>query len=165
MSAVLAVPDRTDFIASFTNTGSSKTSYDLQVKYEETIETLRRAITWNHAESAINSLYEMYDDCSEPGWDGYGSEAVDQVTFDEAYKFLNSLPSWISMPEIVPESNGDIGFEWYFGKDKVFVVSVEGSGQLNYAGILGLGNKAHGTEIFDGTIPKSIIENISRISK
>jgi len=164
MSTVFAVPDRTDFIANFTNTGSSKASHDLQVKYEESIESLRRAITWSHAESAINSLQEMFGECSEAGWDGYDSEKINQATYDEAYKFINSLPSWLSMPEIVPEPNGDIGFEWYFGKNRVFIVSVEGAGQLNYAGILGLGNKAHGTEIFDGTIPKSIIEYISRIS-
>jgi hypothetical protein len=165
MSAVLAVSDRTDFFPRFLNTGSSKASRNIQTKIEETVVYFRKSVTRNHAEDAINSLKKIFSECSEDGWDGYDAKTISQVTFDEAYKFLNSLPSWLSMPEIVPEPNGDIGFEWYFGKDKVFIVSVEGLGQLSYAGILGLGVKAHGAEIFDGTIPKSIIENVSRIAK
>lgn len=165
MNAIVAVPDRTDFFSGYSSAGTSKASHDIQIKLGETISELRRAITWGRVESAISSLREVFSECAIDGWDGYDSERINRATFDEAYKFLNSLPSWLPLPEIVPEPNGDIGFEWYFGKNKLFVVSVEGTGQLNYAGILGFGNKAHGTEIFDGTIPKSIIENISRISK
>jgi len=165
VSTILALSNRTDFIAGFLNTGSSKASRDIQQKFEETVTFLRRSITWNTAADTVNSLQEMFGKCSKIGWDGYDANVVSQATFDEAYVFINSLPSWLPLPEIVPESTGDIGFEWYFGKNKIFVVSVEGTGQLNYAGILGLGNKAHGTEIFDGTIPKSIIEHILRISK
>lgn len=165
MNAIVAVPDRTDFFSGLSNNGASKASHDIQIKLGETISELRLAITWSHVQSAIVSLRDVFRECSTDGWDGYDSERINQTTFDEAYIFLNSLPSWLPLPEIVPESNGDIGFEWCFGKNKIFVVSVEGTGQLNYAGILGFGNKAHGTEIFDGTIPKSIIENISRITK
>lgn len=164
MSAI-AVPDRTDFLAGFSNTGSSQASQDIQHKMVEAMSNLRRAVIWSHADDAVTSLEEVFGECSVDGWDGYDSLRIDQATYNEAYKFINALPSWLPLPEIVPEPDGDIGFEWCYGKNKMFAVSVEGKGQLNYAGILGLGNKAHGTEIFDGSIPESIIGYISRITE
>ncbi len=55
---------------------------------------------------------ETYQECSEEGWDGYGARPVTQETYDEAVRFLGALPSWLPTPEIVPEPDGDIGFEW-----------------------------------------------------
>lgn len=66
----------------------------------------------------------------------------------EANILIDILPSNIPTPSIVSEPEGGIGFEWFGGKGRVFVISMEGSGTLIYAGI----NEGETTK---GTIPFS----------
>jgi hypothetical protein len=130
----IAIYDRSTFLTRSYSTGSSEASQKLQKL------------------------------CYEGNWDGYGALPVSQATYDEAVRFLNALPSWLPTPEIVPEPSGDIGFEWNFGKNRVLAASVNGTNRITYAGLLGTGNKAHGTEVFDGSIPQALVDHISRIS-
>jgi len=145
------------------STGSSDASRSLQKLYEYTVTSLRKSVTWNYLGGVLAALKETYKECSEDGWDGYGALPITQETYDEAVRFLNAMPSWLPMPEIVPEPNGDIGFEWTFGKNHTLVASVDGTNRITYAGLLGIGNKSHGTEVFDGSIPQTLISHISRI--
>jgi len=145
------------------STGSSDASQSLQKLYEDTVASLRKSVTWNYLGGVLVALKETYKECSVDGWDGYGALPITQETYDEAVRFLNAMPSWLPMPEIVPEPNGDIGFEWNFGKNRTLVASVDGTNRITYASLLGTGNKSHGTEVFDGSIPQTLISHISRI--
>lgn len=159
----IAIRDRSSFLARTYNTGSSEASQRLQKLYEDTVVSLRKSVTWNYLAHARDALRETYQECYEQNWDGYGARPIPQATYDEAVRFLNAFPSWLPAPEVVPEPNGDIGFEWNFGKNRVFSASVSGTNRITYAGLLGTGNKAHGTEVFDGSIPQTLVEHISRI--
>jgi len=159
----IAIHDRPTSLTRSFSTGSSEASQNLQKLYEDTVVSLRKSVTWNYLGGVIVILKETYQECSEDGWDGYGALSITQETYDEAVRFLNALPSWLPTPEIVPEPNGDIGFEWTFGKNRTLVASVDGTNRITYAGLLGTGNKSHGTEVFDGSIPQTIISHISRI--
>lgn len=159
----IAIMGRTTAFPSFYSTGTSEASKELQRLVEDTAENLRKAVTWNHLSQVSIELKEIYRQCSEPDWNGYGASPISQETFDEAIRFLNALPSWLPAPEIVPEPDGDIGFEWNCGKNRMLVASVDGTNRITYAGLLGKGNKAHGTEVFDGSIPQTLIDHISRI--
>lgn len=66
------------------------------------------------------------------------------------------------MPEIVAEPTGEIGFEWRRGRGRVFVLSVGGKHRITYAGIFG-GNKIHGSEYFEETLPFVIIQHLRRL--
>ena len=145
-------------------TGTSDASQKLQKIYDNTVISLRKAVTWNRIGNTLDSLKEVFSECYETNWDGYGAQPITVATYQEAIRFLNSIPSWLEIPEIVPEPSGDIGFEWNFGKNKIFAVSLNGTNKLVYAGILGAGNKAHGIEVFNGALPRTIIDNVLRIS-
>jgi hypothetical protein len=160
----IAIFDRSTFLTRSYSTGSSEASQKLQKLYDDTVVSLRKSVTWNYLGNALDALRETYQECYEGNWDGYGAHPVLQATYDEAVRFLNALPSWLPTPEIVPEPSGDIGFEWNFGKNRVFVASVNGTNRITYAGLLGTGNKANGTEVFDGSIPQALVDHISRIS-
>ncbi len=163
MTATVAIPDRKVFLARSYSTGASETSRRLQGIFEETVASLRRAVTWDRLGHPLAALHEIYHECAEENWDGYGASPIAEAAYDEAVRFLTALPSWLPAPEIVPEPSGEIGFEWNFGKNQVFVASVNGTNLITYAGLLGKGNKAHGTEVFDGSIPQTLIDHISRI--
>jgi hypothetical protein len=52
----------------------------------------------------------------EPGWDGYGAEPVAQGCVDNARMILGALPSNVPGPDITPNSNGTLSFDWENGQ-------------------------------------------------
>ncbi len=146
------------------NTGASEASHSLQKVYEDDVIRLCKAETWDRLGRVFSELKQIYQECSEKDWDGYAALPISQEAYHEAVRFLEALPLWwLPAPEIGPEPEGDIGFEWNFGKNQIFVVSINGTNIITYAGLLGTGNKTHGTEVFDGSIPQTVINHISRI--
>jgi hypothetical protein len=113
-------------------------------------------------DDALMSLFDIYKECSQENWDNQGARMVSEDAFEEAKKIINLLPSSIPMPEIVPEPTGDVGFEWRKGKGQVFVISVGGRHKIAYAGIFG-GNKVHGSEYFEDTLPLAMIQHLRRL--
>lgn len=109
-------------------------------------------------------LDELFKECSEKDWDGYEANPITKDAYFEAKRFIKSLLSIPSFPfpEIVPEPTGEIGFEWYKGKQQVFIVSVSGKNELVYAGLFGP-NKVHGTEYFGDSLPSIVITNLKRL--
>lgn len=107
-------------------------------------------------------LVEIVKECSSENWDGYGAHAITGGAYEEAKKIINILPSSIPAPELVPEPNGEIGFEWRKGKGRVFVISVGGNYLITYAGIF-FGNKVHGSEYFEDNFPFAIRQYLRRL--
>lgn len=132
----------------------------------EVIRDRQETVTWGQRlREVLASLCEVYKDCSEENWDGYGGQAVTQGVYNEALKLiglLQQLPPTIPVPAIGAEPDGAIGLEWYKAKQQVFVVSVEGKNTITYAGIFN-GNKIHGTWRFGDTLPDVITENLRRL--
>lgn len=113
-------------------------------------------------EEAFQSLLELYKDCSEKNWDGYGANPVSKDSISEALDFIQSLPSSFPVPQILAEPSGEIGLEWHKGKRLIFAISFSGRNMIAYAGIFG-SNKIHGTEYFIDSIPSIVIENLRRL--
>lgn len=147
--------------------GVSDASRKLRELRKQTALQFRATETWKNSRGdlqvALRELGEIYRECAKEDWDGYGALPVSWEAYYEATRFLRAWPLSLPVPELGPEPEGDIGFEWNFGKNKVLAVSVHGTNFITYAGLLGAGNKTHGTEAFDGAIPQEIINKILRI--
>jgi len=153
-------------------TGPSGQGFD-QDSSQKLVASIRReieqiwrpdSITFGHPlDEILTALFEIYKDCSIGDWDAYGASPVTEDVYEEAKKIVNLLPSSIESPEIVAEPTGEIGFEWRNGKDHVFVISVGGKHRITYAGIFG-GNKIHGSEYFEESLPSIIIEHLRRLN-
>ena len=102
-------------------------------------------------DEAAESLLELYKDCSEPNWDGYGANPVSKDSISEALEFIQLLPSSFPIPQILAEPSGEIGLEWYKDKKMIFAISFNGNGMITYAGIFG-SKKIHGEEYFGDSI-------------
>lgn len=150
-----------------TATSSSYGISDESNRLQGSIKNFRR----HHGETASgqqlsqvrSSLLDVFLDCREPNWDGYGAKPISEKAYFEAVKLLELLPSYLLLPDVVPEPTGDIALEWYKENQFVFVLSVSGNNIITYAGIFGTGNEIHGTENFTESIPRIIIENIQRL--
>jgi len=165
MNTALAMPAYQNFLAQPRNTGSSDCSNHLSDIYESAITYLKEPISRKKIEEANGELWDVILECSVANWDGYGAEPVDFLAINEAFSFLNLLPVGLPLPEIMAEPNGEIGLEWDFGPNKVFVVSIKGNYSLAYAGILGAGSRTKGLESYSEAIPSVIIEGIKRIAR
>jgi hypothetical protein len=142
-----------------------ESSREIDVTIESAIAQLRgsETITFGRPlEEMRDSLTEIYKECSCANWDGYGAHAITEDTYEEAKKIIDILPSSIPTPEIIAEPTGDIGFEWRRGKGQVFVISVSDKHRISYAGIF-YGNKVHGSEYFEETLPLVIIHHLRRL--
>jgi hypothetical protein len=107
-------------------------------------------------------LTALGNDCGRQGWDGYGAEAVRGDTIDVARRFLEALPPDLASPDVGPEPDGDITFEWYKSPRRTLSVSVHAAGDLHYAALLGP-NDRYGTEAFLGEVPAVILDLVQQI--
>lgn len=146
------------------NTGASKCSDELYNKVQDVIIHLREPITGHVRENLHIVLNNIYLECSKVNWDQYGANPISESVLTEAHWLLSALPSWVPNPEVVPEPSGEIGLEWDYGKDRIFVITINGDHSIAYAGFLGAGNRIRGIESYSEAIPSVIIEGIKRVS-
>jgi hypothetical protein len=111
----------------------------------------------------FEELSQVFEECREPSWDGYGAQSVREETYDLAHQFLAALPLSTPVPSIGAEPDGHITVEWYRSPQRTLSVSISPDGDLHYAALLGL-TKAYGTEPFVGEVPKIISDLIHRVA-
>lgn len=122
-----------------------------------------RPITLDPRERAFQMLREIFDTHRQSNWDGYKALPLTEKAYVEARYFLQLLPDDIMLPEISADPRGGFSFEWYRGHNWIFTLTVKGAGVIIYAGLMGEDNRAYGTQKFNGSIPKIIIQNIRRV--
>lgn len=160
--ACLAINNKS-FINLPTNRGVSEDAKNLQAIYSLIIEDIFQSIALGEPHrKALTALWDVYQECLNDNWDGYGAKAISPINYIEALRFLKTLPTSIPIPEVSVDPDGEIVFEWYKGPRNVFSVSISPNNELTYAGIFG-GSKTHGVEYFGDDLPKTILENLYRL--
>lgn len=112
--------------------------------------------------AAVDELFEVWQECRRPGWDGHGALAVEQETLDAAYQLLESLPFGFPLPSIGAEPDGQLTLEWRRSPCRVLSVSVDPAGYLHYAGIFGT-NKNYGTLTLFSKAPVELIQLVRKL--
>ena len=112
---------------------------------------------------AFEELFQTFEECREPNWDGYGAQPVSDETYHLTSKFLTALPPGTPGPSLGAEPDGHITVEWYRSPRQTLSVSLSPEGDLHFAALLGSG-KTYGTEPFIGEVPKIIFDLIRRVT-
>jgi hypothetical protein len=115
-----------------------------------------------HTREVAPALEQAYGRASVDNWDGYGAKRVSPEVYARAYEFLRMLPSTVPPPDVSPEPDGEIAFEWHVDPSHTFSVSVGQDGRLSFAAILGR-NESYGTEFFVDGVPEAILSNLRRL--
>ena len=161
--ATISLGRRDDFNRIFT--GYSKQPRAVDVQIIETQARLKEAASNQPLVLALNQLGSIYKECSIDDWDGCGALPVSEGAVSEATRSLELLSnSNLPMPQISPEVDGGIEFEWYMSSDHLFTVSFNGKKILGYSGMFGEGNTFYGTSKVDSQIPAIIRWNISKFT-
>jgi hypothetical protein len=65
---------------------------------------------WDRSDFLVGEV-QTYRDLKD-GWDGKGSKAVTQKSFDAALQFIRCLPGGLPLPKAMVSSVGEVGFYW-----------------------------------------------------
>jgi len=151
------------FFQEDTESGASSTFVQLSRLLHEASKHLHEPVTAQKSDEIFRKLDQVYEECLEEDWDGYGASAISANAYNNACRFLEALPSTIPSPDIIPEPDGEIAFDWHKNRDWSVVVSVGSTDILSYAGLLGKDNKTYGTQVFAISIPKMVIGAIREV--
>jgi hypothetical protein len=88
-------------------------------------------------QEAFEELADVYNDCRNPGWDGYGAAAVEQETLRMAYTIIESLPLGFPRPSISAQPDGQLTLEWYHAPTRTLSISIDPDGFIHYGGLFG----------------------------
>ena len=138
---------------------SAYTVWEMLIKAAE--HARNNANDWRSLTKAL--IEEVAVECRTPNWDGYGANPISPQAKRYAQQLIDSLPYKFPVPDPVPEADGDFSLTWDFAPGHIFTVSVNPSGMLSYAGLLGEGITRHGMEPFKGSIPKVILDSIGEL--
>lgn len=161
MSTAIQGVDCQGIISTSIVEGSSDTSIKLTEKLAE-IRAYASSTFSYPLKRALEALDDIYIECSEPDWDGYGAKPISINSIIEAKIFLKLMPSLFPVPQPLLEPSGEVGLEWYEGKRMVLAISFNGRNTITYAGLLG-SNKIYGSAYFEGFIPSVIIDSLRYI--
>ena len=163
MTAISVIPKQTLFTYRWDNSNSSKEEFQLTQIKNKIDEVSTKSVTGERSQ-LIQEFNEMLHECSIEDWDGYGALPLTLQAVKEAARFIDLLPIEVPDPDTAALPNGDVGFQWTFGRDRILTISFSGGNILLYASILGSPDRTkNGSEIFDDCIPKEVFEAIAEI--
>jgi len=108
----------------------------------------------NNANETLKILNQSY---SIDDWDGRGALAIPVNACEEAFQLISQLPEKYPMPEIIPETTGEVGLEWYVNPYQVLLLSLAGNGYIYFSGLFGYKNAEYGSKPIAGQLDRKII--------
>jgi hypothetical protein len=146
-------------------TGVSSEARSIQSSAQDLLQFTERSVALFGSKAAlISQLNALLEESREPGWDTEEAQPLSELSAARAEMFIRALPPEIKLPEIAPEPDGAISFDWIMSKNRVFSVSIGTSERLPYAWLDGT-DRGHAVAHFDGkTIPIRIVDGIRLIT-
>jgi hypothetical protein len=116
-------------------------------------------------EVLIAEREELVADPSAKGSMKLGVVPIDEDAARTAIEFAFSLPRSMPAPEIAPDADGEICFDWFGPKQKMFSVSINKAGRIAFAGRFSEKSKIHGIEQLSEACPPEIIRGIAKATR
>ncbi len=91
-------------------------------------------------------LEEIKQACSFPDWDGYGALPLNETSVRLAEEFIKvamELYPELPYPELCPEPDGDLGFDWNVNENKL-AVSINSNYLVSYSVVFSNGTRGKG---------------------
>ncbi len=110
----------------------------------------------------LQLLRSVAGEASERNWDGYGAEPVSSETLAMGKNFFYRMPAAYPKPDISSHPNGDLAFEWYVSPRRILTVTINDSGRLNYAWMIGV-DRQYGTKHLLDRFPEEITAALRNI--
>lgn len=122
----------------------------------------RRSVRADPNADARTQILQIAEACNSPNWDGYGAEPIKPVAIWAALFVLEKLPRDTTVPDIVAEPTGGLGFEWENSRGSSLIISVQGDRMMAYVASMGDGGRRRGNERFINFLPPPVLELLER---
>lgn len=146
--------------------GLSEESLLLRSQYVEGIHTdskTAQAGRYKRISEVLEKLIDIYSDCSDAGWDGYNAQVIGESALIDAANLYSILPTDVENPEVTPEPDGGIGFEWYINNWNTLSLSVQGDKIIVYSGLFGGNDTDHGHKPLTDKLHPTLNQLIHRL--
>ena len=113
-----------------------------------------KSITLGWRRDLFDQLEKIRNKCCKRNWDGEEATEISSFIIESARALVQNLPESIEIPEVTPDADGFISFDWILGKDHIYSVAVQ-SERLVFAGIIS-GERVHGQTPIQNDLSKPI---------
>lgn len=141
----------------------SDASMRIKASIDEIRERFRStfSIGWGQNDP-FEKLHTIRSEAKFDDWDGYNSKPINEDAAETAWKFLDALPFTVDPPDVSPNPNGNITFEWYRSPRKLLSIDINSEGILYFAAVIG-NDEIWGKTQFRVDFPAQIMDLIGRI--
>ena len=143
-----------------TSPGTSPAAAFVSERLEEWASDSRNAESLHG--SPVRELEDTFLDCRDQNWDGYDAMGVSDETFLRSREFLRRLLGEFPAPTMSATPGGSLTFEWFVSPKRRFLVSIDETDRIGYAGLFGA-DPVHGTTEFTTDIPPEIVQHLRRL--
>lgn len=105
---------------------------------------------------AYSALHDVWTETRKAGWDGADAAGIEQVTYQNARRFIEALPLGYPLPSAGAEPDGHLTLEWYLEPKWTLSVSISPEGTVHYAALFG-NEDPRGSCQFFGEIPETVL--------
>ena len=150
--------------SSYTSSGQSDDAKRLEGQVRGPLIRLEDPVEYVEPYRSVHmEMDELFVECLEDDWDGYGAKGVSFASYDHAREFVLALPlQWLDL-EVGVDPDGEFSFDWIGDRGSTLSVSIGPNGQLSYAGRFGCA-RTHGLEPFSQSIPRGILHCLERLT-
>jgi hypothetical protein len=111
-----------------------------------------------------NRLIDLYFECREPNWGGEAESCVNGTVLGLAEQFIRSLPKCTQMPDISPEPDGSLYFEWFQQPRRIMSLSIDAQGLVSWAALYGREDPRGSFRFAGNDIPETVLSLIKKVS-
>jgi len=107
-------------------------------------------------------LVNIAENCSKQDWDGYGAVPIPNEVYLKVLTLISNFPVGIPAPELVPENDGAITFEWQVNPKQELSLSVNPN-NLGYYVFTDGSQKIKGAYVLQESLPPFFINMINQV--
>ncbi len=111
----------------------------------------------------LEALAQFKIDYAEHNWGGDDELPIHPIAIENAEHFLALLPSKFHDPEVIPEADGSVAFEWRFGTFRSVIVVFSQLQRIEYSILSSRTSANFGHCSFYGLVPLDIVRHLNSI--
>jgi hypothetical protein len=144
------------------DSGASQTAEYIQKQVTDCSRILQKSAALGIEAMIRGELADVWEECSQPGWDGYNSLPVTWDSYHHTERLLRAFPLGTPLPSLGAEPDGQITLDWGRSRRRRLSVSVSPDGDLHYAALQGPESLC-GTVPFIDEVPLTILNLIRQV--
>jgi hypothetical protein len=124
-------------------------------------DSIQRASAPPTGEPRINEILRLVAQALRQGQKDEGA-LVSIDRYRQMIEFLQVLPQEVPVPEIVVESDNQIGLDWDRGRRRIVALTLNETGYIGYSALVGH-EAIHGRAPFAGYMPETVSHLLQRL--